>query len=183
MLFYLTAVAAAFPGKTVKPLNFTMAPWVSIFPNPIAGSGCPPQGLFVNPPINGVYGYWCEPTFKDLVKDPACKCKKDEKKVEVPAPVPVLEKKAKPSSSQRLFEFVEGVIAGGIKDIEAAGREFLQRNPDLVKFVMATGILTIVAMIVQDIVSLGAGIADNPVIIAIVTTLMRIAQELQPVSD
>ncbi|MGA2395342.1 MAG: DUF4157 domain-containing protein [Candidatus Lustribacter sp.] len=182
MIFYLSAVAAAFPGTTVTPMTKIFAPWVSIFPNPVAGGGCPAQNLFVNPPLNGVYGYWCDPTFKDLVKNPNCKCKKDEEPKKVPVPVvgPSKEKKDQPSSIQRVTEFVEGVIAAGAFDVEAAARQFLQENPDLVDFLIGGAIFLIVAMIAQDIVTAGAGIADNPLIIAIVGTLMRVAQQFKP---
>jgi hypothetical protein len=178
MLFYLNAVTMAFPNITVKPLDFTLAPWVSVFPNPMAGGACPPQSLYVNPPLNGIYGYYCNPTFADLVKNPACKCTKQE----VPEPVPFAkraEKKNERSSTQRVKEFVEGLVGAGAVAVEAAARQFLTENPDLIKFVKAMGVVAIIAMIVQDIATLGAGIADNPAIVAIVGVLMRIANEME----
>ncbi len=45
-----------------------------VFPNPVPPT-CPPQLLFVNPPVHGIYTYFCEPDFKVLVRDPGCGCR------------------------------------------------------------------------------------------------------------
>ena len=68
------------------------------FPTLAAPPCTPTQLLFVDPPVNGVYTYWCMPDYKELVK--TCKCisqpEPDPKPVPIPITVPEGEKKTVP---------------------------------------------------------------------------------------
>lgn len=72
MALYVPALSATFPKSTIRPLTDLIPP--IIFPNPQAGPTCPTQTLIVNPPVGGVYGYFCRPAFSQLISDPRCKC-------------------------------------------------------------------------------------------------------------
>jgi Domain of unknown function (DUF4157) len=71
------------------------------FFNPNNPPGCPPQIIYVKRTEPGIYQYYCEPPWSDLVKDPLCKCRKKkeddekqkEKAVEKPESKEVTEKK------------------------------------------------------------------------------------------
>jgi hypothetical protein len=82
MSAYTLAYRAAFPGRTIEPLDLMVPPEVTIFPNPQVPA-CPLQTLWVNPPLDGVYGYYCLPPFSQLVWRPECNCRQ-----QVPVPVP-----------------------------------------------------------------------------------------------
>nr|QNO51020.1 hypothetical protein EDLMLJLI_00013 [Methanosarcinales archaeon ANME-1 ERB6] len=47
---------------------------VGIFEEPDRPPACPQQDLFVNPPLDGVYGYYCLPTFSHLMPTGLCSC-------------------------------------------------------------------------------------------------------------
>lgn len=74
-------------GYLDLPPPFDPIPFPTLAPPP-----CPQtQLLFVDPPVNGVYTYWCTPDFKELIK--TCKCitqpKPDPKPHPYPVPYPV----------------------------------------------------------------------------------------------
>lgn len=48
------------------------------FFNPSHPPGCPPQMIYVQLTEPGIYQYYCEPPFSSLVKNPLCKCKKND---------------------------------------------------------------------------------------------------------
>jgi hypothetical protein len=86
MLWYLAAVTAAYPGRSVKPLQIPIGPEIGVFPN-ARSPDCPPQMLYVNPPINGVYGYHCSPTYSELKRTGRCRCDGERRRVPVPVSV------------------------------------------------------------------------------------------------
>ena len=104
----------------------------------------------------------------------------------VPQPVPVPEtgketnkKPVERTTVQRITTFVTDMIhAGG--NAEAAARAFLQANPDLRDTIRTLSIAIIVGLVVgmlaEDIASLGTAIINNPLIIAAITALFRVAQ-------
>ena len=49
------------------------------YPNPARPPGCSPQVIHVQLTEPGIYQYYCEPPWSELVADPRCKCKNDEK--------------------------------------------------------------------------------------------------------
>ena len=66
---YIGLISARFPGRVIKPLTKLLPP--IIFPT--LSPKCPVQVLFVNPPVGGVYGYHCRPSFAAL-KARGCDC-------------------------------------------------------------------------------------------------------------
>jgi hypothetical protein len=90
-------------GVTVQRLN--LAPPADPIPFPtLAPLDCPQmQGMFIGrmKPPDGIYGYYCEPDFKELILE--CDCKKGRRKKDdirqpkdVPIPVPVPKPDVKP---------------------------------------------------------------------------------------
>ena len=59
------------------------------FANPANPPGCPPQLLYVQMTEPGLYQYYCEPPFSQLVRDPRCRCRRPD---EEPEPLPVPER-------------------------------------------------------------------------------------------
>jgi hypothetical protein len=104
----------------------------------------------------------------------------------IPQPLPVpdtsTETNKKPverTNVQRITTFVTDMIhAGG--NAEAAARAFLQANPDLKDTIRNLSIAIIVGLVVgmlaEDILSLGTAVINNPLIIAAITALFRVAQ-------
>lgn len=77
---YSACIKAAYPGASVLPLRVPMPAVGMPFPNPGA-TGCRSQKFLFNEPDEfGVYGYYCEPGRRELLRDPGCTCKKKKKK-------------------------------------------------------------------------------------------------------
>jgi hypothetical protein len=169
-----------------------------VFPNP-GLPGCPPQTLFVLPPLHGIYRYYCEPDFSELIADPRCACGP---RVPVPVPVPVPEKEKRrvkdpglrplwepeplPAPARRrvleeIHEFIRQVVKSG-EDATEAARRFLAQHPELVQFVkgvaIGAAIAIVVATIIEDIATLGAGLADDPASFAAAYALVKAAMEI-----
>jgi hypothetical protein len=70
--------------------RMTLAPPPGPYPffNPMSPPGCPPQVIHVRQTAPGVYQYYCEPPWSQLVRDPRCACLSREPEP-VPEPVPV----------------------------------------------------------------------------------------------
>lgn len=58
------------------------------FPTLAAPPCTPTQLLFVDPPVNGVYTYWCTPDYKDLIKTCKCISQPDTDPYPIPYPIP-----------------------------------------------------------------------------------------------
>jgi hypothetical protein len=81
-------------GLGMKTQRLRLPPPLEPIPFPtLAPPNCPQyQNLYVDPPFEGVYTYWCIPDFSQLIK--TCKCndkrrKPKERVLENPVPVPV----------------------------------------------------------------------------------------------
>lgn len=81
-------------GVSVGRMN--LPPPIDPIPFPtLAPPECPQtQQLFIDPPVRGIYTYWCTPDYKELIK--TCDCNKGRRKpvpqphtVPVPVPLPV----------------------------------------------------------------------------------------------
>lgn len=164
MAFYLTAVQSMFPSQSVRPLTLPLPPSITIFPNPQVPS-CPLQELFVNPPIGGVYGYFCRPSYGQLVGNPNCRCAP-----KIPPPVPVRQE-----ALEKIRDFLRRVVTSG-EEAEAAARGFLRENPEVKYLLVGAAIAIIVATIAEDIATLGAGLLDDPASLAAAYALVRVAQ-------
>lgn len=154
-------------SRMILPPPFVTLPFPTRAP-----PGCPQtQELFIDPPVNGVYTYYCEPDYSSLIIE--CDCRNG-RRVRVPVPVAVPR-----TTVERIRDFVRNVIDTG-GDVEAAARAFLQANPDLVSTIQATAIAAIIGLVVgmlaEDIASLGTAIVNNPLVVAAITALYRVAQ-------
>ncbi|NDP63660.1 MAG: DUF4157 domain-containing protein [Polaromonas sp.] len=181
---YLGMISSQYPGSVVKPLTKLLPP--AIFPT--LSPDCPVQALFVNPPVGGVYGYHCHPSFASL-KQSGCGCpiprkrqeqeetekepskKKEEKKEQAPAP----QAAPQPSQVRLILNFVKTLIEDKIVDYDAAARDFFAKHPEVAAFVLAAGIVAVLALVADDFVG---GFADDVAIPPILLALWRAAQAL-----
>jgi len=88
------------------------------FFNPMNPPGCPPQLIHVQQTSPGLYQYYCEPPFSELVRQPQCRCNKRRRRRRVPrdvtVPVEVPERQTdQPRSEQPETEVPVPVIVGG----------------------------------------------------------------------
>lgn len=58
------------------------------FVNPHHPPGCPPQVIHVQRTAPGVYQYYCDPPWSQLVRDPRCSCRRQPEPEPEPVPVP-----------------------------------------------------------------------------------------------
>jgi hypothetical protein len=91
----------------------------------------------------------------------------------VPSPVPVPQ-----AGMQQIREFLERVVQSG-DDVEAAARQFLADHPELVYVIAGLAVGIFLGTIIEDILTAGAGIADDPPTMAAAWTLWRVAMQLQ----
>ena len=81
-----------------------------------------------------------------------------------PEPVPV----AVPQSAyDKIKHFTTDVFSSG-EDIELAARRFLTDNPDLIGFIIGGAVAILLADLVKDVVTLGAGAIDTPFVMGAV---------------
>lgn len=176
--FYVGILKAMFPKISIRPLTRPLPPIVF----PTLSPNCPTQALFVNPPVGGVYGYWCRPGFSELLSR-GCNCKTPEREREperVPERVPErrrvpLEVPVKRSAWREIGEWARKVYEKGGSATEAA-EAFLRAHPELVWTVIGAGAGAIVALIADDATI--AGIADDvlvPIIGALEWVALRMA--------
>lgn len=182
---YIDLINMKFPNATIKPLTKLLPP--IIFPT--LSSDCPVQMLFVNPPVGGVYGYFCKPSFAQLRSKCSCpaprkkqeegeKEKKELKKRQLKntqdrklAPEP-----SRVSTIRAIVEFVKQLIEMKIKDYDAATKDFLNKHPEVATFIIAAGFTAVLALLADDLTI--AGIADDVAIPPILIALWRAAQAL-----
>ena len=181
---YVSMISSRYPGRTVRPLTKVLPP--VIFPT--LSSNCPVQMLVVNPPVGGVYGYHCHPSFSELMRK-GCRCpiprrpqedpeeEKNKKKKEAQAQKQNLPANA-PSLATQILDFVQRVIAGGL-DVEQAVRTFLQANPEIRRNVTAVVAAIVAGAILSDILSAGAAITKDPVVLGILAAMVRIARLME----
>ena len=78
------------------------------FFNPNKPPLCPPQVIYVKRTEPGIYQYYCEPPWSDLVRDPRCNCKKkdqdEEKQKEQVVQVPQTEEERKDETQKQPTE-------------------------------------------------------------------------------
>jgi len=95
-------------------------------------------------------------------------------KVRVRQPMPATDRTWQ-DALRAIKKFLEDVVQGGL-DAEAAAQRFLQENPWVQDFLIGAAITIVVATIIEDIVTLGAGLLDDPASMAAAFALVRIAQ-------
>lgn len=79
------------------------------------------------------------------------------------------------STTQEISRFIRDVVQSGA-DAEAAARQFLREHPNAVTYLKGAAIAIAVATIIEDIASLGVGVADDPATLSVAYTLWRVAQ-------
>jgi len=165
MAWYLATVKAAFPKSTVTPLTRPLEPEIGVFPNPRSPS-CPPQSLSVNPPVNGVYGYTCSPPFSQLKRTGSCGC--DGKRQ------PVADRQP---ARKTISDFIRGLLRTG-ESAATAIPAFLEKHPEVREYLLAAAVTIIVATILEDLVTLGVGLVDDPATLSIALALIRAARAI-----
>lgn len=183
---YLGMMNSQYPGRTVSPLTKLLPP--VIFPT--LSADCPVQMLFVNPPVGGVYGYFCHPSYAELLRS-GCTCppprlrqeRKEEERSTRPSPTPTTRTEGLPANApslgMRILDFVQQVIAGGL-NVEQTVRAFLVANPDILQHVTEVVAAIVAGAILSDILSGGAAIAKDPAVLSVLAAMVRIAGLLQP---
>jgi hypothetical protein len=193
---YIGLISQRYPSAAIKPLTKLLPP--AIFPT--LSPQCPVQAIFVNPPVGGVYGYFCKPSFAEL-KGRGCGCpvprkiqeeekqeekekerKKDDKKTlekqTVPEIVPSPEVK---SIGQRILEFVRKIIEEGL-EVDSAVSNFLKENKEILDKLELAVAAIVAGAIISDIASGGAAIAKDPLVASILAAMIRIGQALRAVA-
>jgi hypothetical protein len=90
-----------------------------------------------------------------------------------PQPVPIPQ-----PAMQQIRDFLRRVVSAG-QDAEEAARQFLRDHPDLVYVVAGAAITIFVATIAEDILTLGAGLIDDPATLAAAAALWRVAMQMR----
>jgi H+/gluconate symporter-like permease len=146
------------------------------------------QVLFVNPPVGGVYGYHCRPSFAELMSR-GCKCppprltqKEQEKtagernkKQETPSDKQTVPAE-RPSVVRLIVQFVTIMVEQKAKDYDREARQFINQHPEIAKLIIAAGFGAVVALLADDLSI--AGIADDVAIPPLLLALWRAAQAL-----
>jgi hypothetical protein len=154
-------------GTPSRRMRLPPPPVTLTMPEPRAPN-CPSQRLIVMPPIRGIYLYYCEPDFAQLVRNPNCRCRADQE----PAPQPVAVPR---SARERVREFIERIRAG-VADLDAEAARFIRDHPEVKALLVTAAIGLAVGTVVEDVLTLGAGTADDPASLAAVGALLRAAQ-------
>jgi Domain of unknown function (DUF4157) len=182
---YINLISARFPQAAIKPLTKLLPP--IIFPT--LSPKCPVQILFVNPPVGGVYGYFCKPSFAQL-KSRGCSCpipqkiqeeekvekeeKKKEKKDRQTNPDSVPQLVVKPFE-QQILDFIREVTVSG-QEVEQAVRKFLNDHREIVDNIEVVIAAIAAGAILTDIISAGGAVAKDPLVAAILSAMFRIAR-------
>ncbi len=175
---YLNLIAARYPSAGVAPLRKLLPPLIF----PTLSSNCPVQMLFVNPPVGGVYGYFCRPSYSELLRR-GCQCppprltqRQEERSSDRVAPRNRTQNAPAnaPSIAQQILVFVQDVIASGA-NVEQAARAFLTANPDILEHIAAVVGLIIAGALLTDVLSGGTAIAKDPAVVAVLTAMVRVA--------
>jgi Domain of unknown function (DUF4157) len=193
--FYYAALHAIYPNSSIKPLTLVLPPEVTEFPN-YQVPNCPLQMIYVNPPVDGIYGYYCRPSYDQLVGNPNCRCGGRQLPEPIPVPIPVplpirvpeTERERRPivgprpvpvpatrSIREEITDFIQRVVRSG-ENAEEAARRFLQEHPEVKYVLIGAAIGIVLGTILEDIATLGAGIADDPASFAAAYALIRMAR-------
>jgi hypothetical protein len=94
------------------------------------------------------------------------------------APAPQQLPIAARSAAEQILDFIASVLASG-KNIDQAVTQFLKAHPEIVRNIeLAVGAIAAGA-IISDVLSFGTAIAKDPVVLAILATMLRIAQTVE----
>ena len=181
------------------------------FVDPLA-INCPTQQLYVYPPVQGIYHYYCEPDFAVLRRQ--CRCRNQPRRVPRPVPVPV--PAPSPVGSPRtapetvpvpgpglvpepvggpvfppiftppprhvrdlIRDFIRKVVELGL-DAEAAARQFLEENAEVLAFLGAIALVVgavaiVIGTLAEDVGTGGVGILDDPASFSAAAALLAAA--------
>jgi plasmid stabilization system protein ParE len=82
------------------------------------------------------------------------------------------------SPLEEIADFIRRVVASG-EDAERAAQRFLQEHPEVRYLLVGAAVVIVIATIAEDIITLGAGLLDDPASLAVAWTLVRVAQQAQ----
>lgn len=99
--------------------------------------------------------------------------KKEQPKQKVPELQPTVYP-IPPAAMDKILEFIQWAVETA-QDVDKAVQDFLDKHPELAEIIATASVLVMVATIVEDIVTLGAGIADDPATLAIAWKLWDVA--------
>jgi len=157
-------------------------------------SKCPSdQAFFIDGPFSGIYGYSCSPPRSSFPKKTCCEegerepvpklvplgnkeKKKERNPTETPDPQPVPE--LTPVILQEILEFIHWVVETEA-DVETTVREFLQKHPEIVDVIYYAAAAIFIANIIEDIVSLGVGLLDEPLVISVCWEMISVANAMR----
>lgn len=162
-------------------------------------SKCPSdQAFFIDGPFSGVYGYSCSPPRSSFPKKSCCD-EGEKDPVKKPIPLPSREKKKQkefapnefpilqptpglqPVLMQEILEFVHSVVETG-GDVKAAVWDFLTKHPEIVDVIYAAAAAIFIANIIEDIVTLGWGLLDEPLVISVCWEMVSVANAIRAAS-
>jgi hypothetical protein len=172
---YVAMLSALFPRSTIRPLTRLIPP--IIFPT--LSPTCPVQTLYVNPPVGGVYGYYCQPSFSKMRGNCPCTFDRTPVRERVPERERTRQKERQLSRTEAIsliVAFVKTLIESNVADIDRAVTNFVHENPAIAAFIITAGVAAIIALIADDL-SL-VGILDDVAIPPIVIALWRVATSL-----
>ena len=172
---YVAMLSALFPRSTIRPLTRLIPP--IIFPT--LSPTCPVQTLYVNPPVGGVYGYHCQPSFAQMRRN--CPCTFDRSPVRERLPERDRTRKEERQLSRTeainlILAFVRILIESNVTDIDRAVTNFVHENPAIAAFIITAGVAAIIAMVADDLTLVG--ITDDVAIPPIIIALWRVATAL-----
>jgi hypothetical protein len=189
--FYRRQVQAMFPGPLFNVMYMTLDPPLASVPFTDApGTQCPVQELRVRGPKlggqPGLYFYSCTPPRSQInrsccgsavpvpVTSEADEKSKEKAKDQAANPAPALQ----PSMARQIADFVRSLI-NTASDVEKAVEQFLRSHPEIVDYLHLAVLSIFLANILEDILTLGAGLADEPIVISICMTMLRMARAMR----
>jgi hypothetical protein len=156
---YRNIITRQFPSLTFEPLDLPPVPPIPFVD--LQALGCPPQALYVSPPVRGVYGYLCVPPFQQLRAE--CKCKNDQKPRPFPKKQEQDERKKSPRKERRTLPDLVPALEAAAATASLAAMAFLLKKlgPKLAPKVL--GPAYEVASFAALAVLLGSGVAEAKV--------------------
>ncbi|MDF0515734.1 DUF4157 domain-containing protein [Bradyrhizobium yuanmingense] len=85
------------------------------------------------------------------------------------------------STVDKILEFIKDVIASGAS-IEQSVTKFLKENPSVLDNIELAVAAIVAGAVLSDVASLGTAIAKDPVVLAILAAMLRIADSLRPLA-
>lgn len=194
--FYKRAVQTLYPGPFFEVHFMELpAPQVSVPFTDAPQTQCPVQqisirgtklggqpGLYLygcTPPRSQINQTCCGTTIPVPVTSEADEKEKEKSKPSLsPAPTGQSVPVSQPSMSKQIVDLIKRIVQTGA-DVEQTVGEFLKSHPEIVDYIYFSVATIFIANILEDIFTLGAGLADEPIVISICLTMIRIARAMR----